>query len=147
VSLRKAYQDMIKVQGIADTATLMGMSESAIDNRVYERREQEFTVRQALRMQQIADSTRFAEAVAEASGGSFVKLPEVAVSGREDLFDQFCDLQSELGQLSATYKAATADGEIDKRERADIERIANDMHRTLSTMTAVMFQLYCREGV
>jgi hypothetical protein len=76
-----------------------------------------------------------------------VKLPEVELTGREDLFDQFCDLQSELGQLSATYKSATADGEIDKRERADLERIANDMHRTLSTMTAVMFKLYCREGV
>jgi hypothetical protein len=138
---------MIKVQGIADTATLMGLSESAIDNRVYERREQEFTVRQALRMQQISDTTKFAEAVAEASGGSFVRHPDIEITGREDLFDQFCDLQSELGQLSATYKSATADGEIDKRERADLERIANDMHRTLSTMTAVMFKLYCREGV
>lgn len=144
MSLRKAYQDMVKVQGIADTATLMEMSESSIDNRIYERRDQCFTVRQSLRLQQISGTTKFAEAIAEMSGGTFVKLPE-ADDCNDELLNKFMDLHAELGLLSSTYKQSIADGEIDKHEKAQLASIKNDMLRTVQTLTALMFRIHCKE--
>lgn len=144
MSLRKAYQSMIKVQGLPDTATLMDMTESALDNRMYERKGQEFTVRQALRMQTISKTSLFAEAIAEESGGTFVKLPEPGEIDNESLFAKFNELHAELGQLSAEFAADTKDGEIDDRERARLEAIGADIHRTMQELMALTFRVYCK---
>lgn len=144
MSLKKAYQEMVKVQGIADTATLMEMSESAIDNRIYERQGQEFKVRQSLRLQQISGTTKFAEAVAEMSGGTFVKLPE-ADDCNDELLNKFLELHTELGMLSSTFKKATADGEIDKKEKEEISGISREMLRTVQSLTSLMFRIHCKE--
>lgn len=147
MSLRKAYQEMIKVQGLVDTATLMEMSESAIDNRVWERRDQCFSVRQALRLQQISGTTKFAEAIAHESGGTFVKLPSVDDIDNESLLAKFNELYAELGQLSQTYAKATADGEIDKREKAELTGIGDQIHKTMQELMGLMFRIYCRAEV
>lgn len=147
VSLKKTYQEMIKVNGMSDTATLMEMSESSVDNRVYERQGQEFRVRQALRLQQISKTTLFAEKIAELSGGTFVKLPLVDDVDNDSLLAKFNQLHAELGELSREFAAATADGEVDERERRRLEAIADDIHRTMQELLALTFRVYCREDV
>lgn len=145
MSLRKAYQAMIKVLGLPDMATLMEMSESSLDNRVYERKSQEFTVRQSLRMQEISKTTLFAEAVAEMSGGTFVKLPDVDYADNESLLAKFNELHAEIGRLSAEFSEATKDGEVDSRERARLEAVSADIHRTMEELLALTFRVFCRE--
>jgi hypothetical protein len=135
---------MIKVQGVADTAVLMDMTESSMDNRVYERKGQEFTIRQALRLQQISGTTKFAEIIACESGGTFIKLPEGDEIDNESLLAKFNELYAEVGLLSAKFAEATKDGEIDSRERADLTAISDDMHRTMQELTGLMFRIYCR---
>jgi hypothetical protein len=144
VSLRKAYQDMIKVHGVVDTATLLELTESALDNRVYERQGQAFTVRQSIRLQQISGLPRFAEEIARLSGGTFIKLPVVENIGNEDLFAKFRELHAELGELSAKWSQFTMDDELDAGEREKLKSIQNDIHRALEELMAMSFAVYCR---
>jgi secreted Zn-dependent insulinase-like peptidase len=145
VSLRKAYQEMVKVQGIADTATLMEMSENAVDNRIYERHGQEFKVRQCLRLQQISGTTKFAEEIAEMSGGMFVPLPEFAEC-KDDLLNQFMRLHTELGQMASTYQKAVADGQIDDKEKAELTAIKQDLLMDTQALFSLMFRIHCKEA-
>lgn len=146
MSLRKAYQDMIKVQGVVDTATLLEMSESALDNRVYERKGQAFSVRESLRLQQISGTTRFAEEVAKESGGTFVKLPSVDDICNVSLLAKFNELHAELGTLSARFGEYTKDDELTDRECADLKAIGNDIHKTMEELLGLTFRIYRRDG-
>lgn len=146
MTLRKAFQEMIKVAGIADTAVLMDMSESSLDNRVYERKDQGFTVRQALRLQDISKTTAFAEEIATLSGGTFVKLPDVDHIDNDDLLTKFMELNAEIGRLSQKFADATKDGEIDTRERADLKAISDEMCKITQELMALMFSIYCKDA-
>lgn len=145
MTIRKAYQDMIRVLGVPDTAMLMEMTESALDNRVYERKGQAFTVRESLRMQQISGTTRFAEEVAVASGGTFVKLPEVDHVDNESLLAKFNLLYAQVGELSSEFAADTKNGEIEPDERVRLEAIGKRLHRSVEELLALTFQVYCRD--
>lgn len=147
MSLRKAYQDMIKVQGMPDTAMLMEMTESALDNRVYERKNQGFTVRESIRLQQISGTTKFAEEVASQSGGTFVKLPEIESVGNDDLLAKFNALHAQIGRLSQRFSEATEDGEVDKRERSELASIGDEIHRATQELLGLTFRIYCRPEV
>jgi len=144
VSLRKAYQGMTKVLGLPDTSALMEMTETALDNRIYERKGQEFTVRQALRMQAVSNTTLFAEQIAKESGGVFVKLPSVEHIDNDLLLTKFAELSAEVGELSREFADFTKDGEIDPKERAKMEITGQAIHRKTEEMMAVMFRIYCR---
>lgn len=147
MTLRKAYQDMVKVHGIADTATLMDMTESSIDNRIYERKDQCFTVRQALRLQQISNTTKFAEAIAEAAGGTFIRLPEFE-DGNDEILKQSMRLHAEIGDLYKSYEAALAnDEQIDRHEKAELNAIKDKLLVTLPRLVGLMFKIHCAPGV
>lgn len=144
VEMLTAYQDMIKVHGWNGTAATLGMTKSQLEARVYEVKGQGMRVDTALLIQSYAGTTHFAQAVAFASGGVFMELPPSEGVTGEELHDKFHELYSELGELSATYTSAVKDGEIDARERIDLEGIGQQMHKTMSELMALMFQIYCR---
>lgn len=139
-----AYQDMIKVHGWNGTAATLGMSKSQLEARVYEVKGQGMRVDTALLIQAYAGTTHFAQAVAAASGGVFMELPAAEGISGEELHAKFHELYSELGLLSATYTEAVKDNEINARERADLENIGQQMHKTMAELMALMFQIYCR---
>lgn len=139
-----AYQEMIKVHGWNGTAATFNMSKSQLEARVYEVKGQGMRVDTALQIQAYAGTTHFAQAVAAASGGVFLELPPAEGVTGEALHDKFHELYSELGALSATYTSAIKDDEIDARERADLEDIGQQMHKTMAELMALMFQIYCR---
>lgn len=141
-----AYQEMIKVHGWNGTAATLGMNKSALEARVYEVKGSGMRVDTALLIQAYSGTTHFAQAVAHASGGVFVELPGTDGNDDDDLMAKFHELYEKLGDLSKTYSSATKDGEIDKRERADLEHIAQEMHKTMKELMALMFQIYCRPG-
>lgn len=147
MDLLSAYQEMIKVHGWNGTAATLGMARSALEARVYEVKGSGMRVTTALLIQAHAGTTHFAQAVAASSGGVFIKLPEGEGATDEALHGKFHELYVELGRLSATYTAAIADGEINRRERADLEEIAQQMHKTTQELMALMFQIYCRPVV
>lgn len=145
VEMLTAYQDMIKVHGWNGTAATLGMTKSQLEARVYEVKGQGMRVDTALLIQSYAGTTHFAQAVAAASGGVFMELPQAECVTGEELHAKFHELYSELGALSATYTDAVKDGEIDTRERNDLEDIGQQMHKTMAELMALMFQIYCRQ--
>ena len=144
MELLSCYQEMIKVHGWNGTAATLNMTKSQLEARVYEVKGSGMRVDTALLIQAYAGTTHFAQAVAAASGGVFVELPQAGGPCGVGLHEKFHELYTELGRLSATYTEATKDGEIDRRERADLEHIAQEMHKTMQELMALMFQIYCR---
>lgn len=145
MELLTAYQEMIKVHGWIGTAAMLGMSRSALEARVYEVKGSGMRVETALLIQACAGTKHFAQAVAAASGGVFVELPEAECIHGQDLEAKSHELVSELGNLLKTYSEAKKDGEIDKRERAELEDIAQQMHKALQELMSLMFHVYCRK--
>lgn len=146
MEIRKAYLAMIKEYpgGWDAMSAALGMTRDALENRIYERKGQSVLVETALQMQRFSNSTHFAEAVAQVSGGVFMKLPEQGEHDREELLAKFNELYAELGDLSVKFKVSVEDGEIDKRERADLTDVGQHIHRTVEELLTLTFQIYCR---
>lgn len=146
MDLLTAYQEMIKVHGWNGTAATLGMNKSALEARVYEVKGSGMRVDTALLIQAYAGTSHFAQAVAKATGGVYIDLPTAEGPAGGDLEAKFHELYAELGNLSMTYSAATKDGEIDTCEKAKLEEIGQQMHKTMKELMALMFQIYCRPG-
>lgn len=147
MDLLSAYQEMIRVHGWNGTAATLGMTKSALEARVYEVKGSGMRVDTALLIQSYAGTKHFAQAVAQASGGVYVDLPAAECTHGEDLEAKFHELVFELGHLSKTFSEAKKDGEIDSRERAELENITQQMHKILQELQALMFHVYCRPAV
>lgn len=148
MNLRQAYLGMIKAfpGGWDAMAAAMGMTRDALENRIYERRSQGVLVDVALQMQAFSDTTMFAQAVAAISGGTFVKLPQGEEIDREDLLAKFNHLYAEVGLLSQRYNEYTQDNEIDKRERADLIAIGDDISKSTQELLALVFRTFCQHA-
>lgn len=138
MELLAAYQEMIKVRGWIGTAATLGMSRSALEQRVYEVKGSGMRVETALLIQRYSGTTYFAQAIAYASGGVFYELPEVGDLSDEELQDKILELNIELGDLSLALKKAKADRVIDAKERAELQKIEQRMHKTLRELNALI---------
>jgi hypothetical protein len=142
----KAYQQMITVHGWNGTAATLGMKRPSLEARVYELNGNGLRVSTAMMIQRYSGTSHFAQAVAAATGGVYIDLPDAGPLDGADLLAKFHELYGEIGDLSKTYNAAIGDGEIDKRERAELERIGQAMHKTMKELMATMFKVYCRSA-
>ena len=121
----------------------LGLSRNALENRIYERKGQGVEVELALQIQTFTGTTHFAEAVALKSGGVFLRLPADLNDDNEEIGKKFRELNTRLGSFCQRFDEAIANDEIDKRERADLELIANGMQKTISELLALSFRVYC----
>lgn len=147
VANRQDYLNMIGAfpGGWPAMAAALGLpSAMALENRVYERKGQTVTVHLAEQMQAFSGTAHFAEGVARDSGGVFLKLPEARDIGNEELLAEFNLLYAELGELSGKFREYVKDNEIDKAERADLDDVAQQIHRTVEELLALTYQVYCR---
>jgi hypothetical protein len=146
VEIRKSYLAMIRAYpgGWDAMAAALGMSRDALENRIYERKGQSVLVETALQIQQFSGTAHFAEAVAQLSGGVFMRFPDQGNQDRDELLAKFNELYAELGDLSVKFKVSVEDGEIDKRERADLTDAGQHIHRTVEELLALTFKIYCR---
>ncbi len=147
MELISTYQEMIKVHGWNGTAATLGMTKSALEARVYEVKGSGMRVDTALLLQTYAGTTHFAEAIAVASGGTFVKLPADLSDGNEILSQKFHTLYAKLGTFSTVFSEATANDVIDSKEAADLTAIAMAMQQTIAELLALTFRIYCPGGV
>lgn len=113
--------------GHATTAAMMGLTESALENRLYQLKNQAISIEQAMLMQRMTERTDFAEAVAQESGGVFVPLPELdaaALMG-EDITESFLTAFADLGEMVQEWRNITADGFVCNEESARLWRRVN----------------------
>jgi len=147
VNIKQAYLGMIKAfpGGWDAMAAALGFTRDALENRIYERKGQDLHVQTALQMQSFSGTHLFAEAIATAAGGTFVKLPIVDAVDNEDISVKFHELYAELGELSVEFTTITKAGEIDKREQERVNSIVDRMHKTMDELRVLTFNVYCHE--
>lgn len=145
MEIRESYLGMIKAMsgGWGAMCGALAMTRDAVENRIYERKGQGLLVETALAMQSFSGTTLFAEAIATASGGTFVKLPEFQAGDNDVLMLKFNELYAELGQYSRDFSEATLDEVIDKGERKVIEANAARVQKVMAELTAIMMRVYC----
>jgi hypothetical protein len=125
----------------------LAMSRDALENRIYERKGQGVQTELAMMMQKLSGTTLFAEAVATASGGTFVKLPPFDPDFvNEELGKKWRALYVELGTLTRNFDEAIGDDVIDKREQALLDAGAASTHRVLAELMALTRRVYCAGG-
>jgi hypothetical protein len=129
--------------GWAAMAAALGMTKDALENRVYERKGQQINVHTAMQLQAFSQTTFFAEAISQESGGIFVKLPNLDVCDHEELLGKFNQLYTELGRLSEKFSHHTQDGRIDQREKKDLTDTSQQIHRTVQELMVLTFAIYC----
>lgn len=146
--LKDAYRAMgtsVK-RGWEGMASELGVTMSSLHNRLHGVNGQTIPTVMALEMQTISGRSDFAEAVARLSGGTFVKLPEVAIADNEDLLAKFNAVYAKVGDLSRRYAEAVEDNKICAGEKRDLSKIANELHQATQELLATMFLVYCEEG-
>jgi len=123
-------------------AAYLGMTVNALRNRAYEVKGQVLSEDHCLALQTLSGTTHYAEAIATASGGVFVKLPDDLSCENEVLMKKFNDLYTELGTFSRDFTEAIVDEKIDQREREVLEADAARLHKALAELAALMFRIY-----
>lgn len=143
---RQVYLAMIRAYpgGWEAMAAACGMSRVSLENRIYERKGQTVSVELTELMQSFSGTTHFAEEEARGAGGVFMRLPAIGDIGNEELLAEFNKLYAELGELSGKFRTYVADDEISRTERADLERVSQDIHQTVGELMALMFSVYCK---
>lgn len=149
MEIRKSYLEMIRAYpgGWEAMPVALEFSRTALQNRIYDSKGQSVSVPTAMAMQTLSNTTFFAEAVAQESGGIFMRLPDVKALENEDLLGEFNKLYGQLGELSIKFRDAVGDNEIDQKERAALVDAGQNIHQTLAGLLALTFAVYCREGV
>ena len=145
MELREAKLKMIAAVrgGWEVAAPYLGMSVNALRNRIYGVKDQKLSDEDSLALQMLSDTKHYAEAIAAASGGIFVQLPDGADCENQDLMKKFNELYAELGDLSRDFNAAISnDDVIDAREQKLLEEDARKMHQTLSELLGLIFRVY-----
>lgn len=147
MNIRQAFLGMIKAfpGGWDAMCGALGMTRDALENRIYERKGQGVSVDTALQMQAFSQTTFFAEAVAAQSGGTFILLPSIDHIDGEEISEKFHSAMEQFGILSAEYRLAIKDGEVDKGEREKLNAIIDRMHQIMDEIRALTFKYYCRE--
>lgn len=148
VELRQAYQSMITAikGGWITMCSNLGMTRSALENHVYEKKGQTMSVDMAMLIQDFSGTTIFAETVARLSGGTFVKLPDIGGVSNESLFSKFNELHAELGMLSSKFSEFTDDDELDDDECAKLTAIKGQIHRKMEELMALTFLVYRKDA-
>jgi hypothetical protein len=124
-------------------AVQLGMTENSLRNRVYELKGQSLSTSDALALQEFSGTTCFAEAIATASGGTFVRLPDAGEIENDSIHAAIGETYRELGRIYDRFEECSKDGKIDERERAELEALGAELHRKAARMQALMFHVYC----
>lgn len=146
MNIRQAYLKMIRSYpgGWDAMAAALGMTRDALENRIYERRGQSINVDTAMQMQAFSSITCFAEAVANLSGGVFVKLPEALDAGNDELLKKWNDLYAQIGGMSGTFSAAIEDDHVDAKERKSLEAHGHEINRLVQELLVLTVRVYSR---
>lgn len=144
MEFREAHVRMIKAfpGGWDAMAGALGMSRASLQNRLYECKGQGLLGETSMQMQAFSGTTLYAEAVATASGGTFVLLPDVGECGNDAVLRKFQELYADLGTFSAHFAEATADDVIDANEKKLLADDGARLHRVIAQLQALAWKVY-----
>jgi hypothetical protein len=102
------------------------------------------TLKEAVRMTDLANDNRILEAWAAERNCVLVALPKVDEHcDNEELLSKFTQILGDLGELASTHREAIKDGVVNDRERHDLEHVAAAAHRHIQELLTLTFRIYC----
>ncbi|WP_454826062.1 phage regulatory CII family protein [Paraburkholderia xenovorans] len=127
----------------------MGISGALLRNKVNTNRTPEnrnvLSLAEAVRMTDLTGDERIIEAWLAQRNAVMVKLPDPCEQpDNEEIVSKFMRLTVHYGDLARRFNEATADGEVDDQEMADLERIGNLIHRAVEEINLLTKRIYCR---
>lgn len=110
-------------------------TDNALRNRVRQVGGQVVPFGMALMMEEISGRHDITEAICRHAGGTFVKFPDVAEMGNEELLIKFNELLAALGQFAKAHNDFTSDGVLDRDES---KRLRIKGYRVQSLVAEIM---------
>lgn len=106
--------------------------------------DQIFPLGWALVLQKACGKYYVTEAIARASGGVFIPLPDIEEVDNADINQRLLESIEEIGIYSQKVRAATEDGVIDSREREEIDEEFYRVITKLEEHKALLYMIHCR---
>lgn len=127
----------------------MGISGALLRNKVNVNRTPDnrnvLSLAEAVRMTDLTEDERIIEAWLFQRNAVMVKLPDATeMPDNEEIVGKFMALTVHYGSLAKRFQEATADGEVDDQEMADLKRIGNLIHRAVEEINLLTERIYSR---
>jgi hypothetical protein len=131
--------------GCESLAPRIGMSAAVLRSKVNPNTEtHQLTLVNAVRMTDVTGDERIIETWLADRNAVMVKLPEPSENpDNEEIIGKFMKLTVHYGSLAKRFQEATADGEVDEQEMADLKRIGNLIHRAVEEINLLTERIYC----
>lgn len=133
--------------GCESLAPRIGMSAAVLRSKVNPNTAtHKLTLQDAVRITDVSNDERILEAWLAERNAVMVKLPEPCEQpNNEEIVAKFMRLTVHYGDLARRHTEATADGEVDEKEMADLERIGTLIHRAVEEINLLTKRIYCRD--
>ncbi|KJM58615.1 DNA-binding protein [Pluralibacter gergoviae] len=129
--------------GYAEAAEWLGTTENALFNRLRTEGDQIFPLGWAMVLQRAGGTNHIADAIARHSNGVFVPLADVDEVDNGDINQRLMESIEWIGKHSQYLRKATADGVIDKDERAQIEENSYQVMAKWQEHLTLLFRVFC----
>lgn len=131
--------------GYAEAAEWLDVTENSLFNRLRTDGDQVFPFGWAMVLQRAGGSHHIANAIAKASGGVFVPLTDVEDVDNGDINQRLMESVEWIGKHSQYLRKATADGVIDRSERAQIEANSYQVMAKWQEHLTLLFMVFCTQ--
>ncbi|MDC9623889.1 YmfL family putative regulatory protein [Xenorhabdus sp. XENO-7] len=128
--------------GYKEAAEWLGVTENSVYNRLRDEGDQIFPIGFAEVIQSACGEPLLVEEMARRAGGVFVPSPVVEVD-REDIAAKFNELVGKMGELAQRWNEFTADGVIDKQERAELNYIGERLQILTLEYLSLSYRYFC----
>ncbi|HCD5425680.1 TPA: YmfL family putative regulatory protein [Klebsiella aerogenes] len=129
--------------GYAEASEWLDVTENSLFNRLRADGDQVFPFGWAMVLQRAGGSHHIANAIAKASGGVFVPLADVEEVDNGDINQRLMESVEWIGKHSQYLRKATADGVIDRDERAQIEANSYQVMAKWQEHLTLLFRVFC----
>ncbi|EOV6092985.1 YmfL family putative regulatory protein [Klebsiella aerogenes] len=129
--------------GYAEASEWLDVTENSLFNRLRADGDQVFPFGWAMVLQRAGGSHHIANAIAKASGGVFVPLADVEEVDNADINQRLMESVEWIGKHSQYLRKATADGVIDRDERAQIEANSYQVMAKWQEHLTLLFRVFC----
>ncbi|MEQ4627649.1 YmfL family putative regulatory protein [Providencia manganoxydans] len=143
-SLPGGYDEAPEWLGKKDTDNPTGVTTQSLYNRLRTDGDQLFPLGWAMVLQQASGNHFIANAVAKASGGVFVPHPDIGDVDNDDINIRLMEALTAVGEYCERIKKAIADGEIDDREKQEIDDSFHVTNVKFHEHLSLVYRVFCR---
>jgi hypothetical protein len=140
-AIKKAITDL--PGGYAEAAEWLGASENALFNRLRAGGDQIFPLGWAMVLQRAGGTHHVAHAVARASGGAFISLPDIEEVDNADINQRLLEVVEQIGSYSQQIRTAIEDGVVEPHERTAIDDELYLAIAKLQQHASLVYRVFC----